>query len=100
MRGKPAAALLALLLAAAPLAAWGQEGAKAYARPDEGAILADLLLMRPLGLAAVAVGLVLYLPAALIQSIGGTPVEPLADALIRRPAEFTFKRPVGQINLD
>ena len=95
-----AAALLALALLAGPPAAWGAEIRGGATRPDEGAILADLLLMRPLGLVAVAAGLVLYLPAALIQSIGGNPVEPIADALVHKPADFTFKRPLGQISLD
>lgn len=95
-----AAALLALALLAGPPAAWGAEPAKSHTRVDEGAILADLLLARPLGLVAVAAGLVLYLPAALIQGIGGNPVEPVADALIHRPADFTFKRPLGQFQLD
>lgn len=95
-----AAALLALALLAGAPAAWGAEPAKSHTRADEGAILADLLLARPLGLVAVAAGLVLYLPAALIQGIGGNPVEPVADALIHWPADFTFKRPLGQFQLD
>ena len=95
-----AAMLLAATLAAAPLAASAAEPASAYASVDEGAVIADLLLTRPLGLVAVAAGLVLYLPAALIQSIGGNPVEPVADALVRRPMAYTFERPLGHFPLD
>ncbi|MBI3126732.1 MAG: hypothetical protein HYZ11_03915 [Candidatus Tectomicrobia bacterium] len=99
----PAAALLAAILAAAPLAASAASPsgpASPYAPVDEGAVVVDLLLTRPFGLVAVAAGLVLYLPAALIQSIGGNPVEPIADALVRRPIAYTFERPLGHFPLD
>ncbi|MEK6710585.1 MAG: hypothetical protein AABZ64_08395 [Nitrospinota bacterium] len=96
-----AALLLALAILAGPRPAWSAEAGKGIpGHSDEGAMLVDLLLVRPLGLVGVVGGLVLYLPAALLQGIGGHSVEPVAEALVRKPIEFIFKRPLGEFRLD
>ena len=93
-----AIATLALILSLASPAA-----ANSFSRDDgdvEGAvpIVLDLLLLRPLGLAMTAVGLVVYaFPVAPITAITrptelGKPLGPLVAA----PARFTFSDPLGQ----
>lgn len=58
----------------------------------------DLVLVRPLGLVATVLGtglFILQLPLSLIQ--GEPPVDP-AKRLIVEPAQFTFQRPLGQMD--
>lgn len=66
--------------------------------PSAGMMAFDLVLVRPLGLAATAVGAGLFLlnlPFSAFES--NAPAEPF-KVLVVRPAEFTFSRPLGQIN--
>lgn len=96
-----AAALVALLLAAGPLAAWGAEPARGRPTPPhEGAMIADILLVRPLGLAAVAVGLAAYIPLSIIYALGNQPDDEIRETFLTRPQEFTFKRRLGEFKYD
>ena len=66
--------------------------------PSAMAMGADLLFVRPLGLAATVVGTALFivqLPLSLI--IGEAPTGP-AQRLVVEPAAFTFRRPLGQMD--
>ena len=57
----------------------------------------DLMIMRPVGLAALAIGAVLFVPfgpLAAVTSPGGA-AEPVNTFLVR-PASFTFGRPLGE----
>lgn len=65
--------------------------------PSAGEMAFDLVLIRPLGLAATVLGAGLFLvqmPFALIQGDAATP----ARRLIAEPAQFTFTRPLGAMD--
>lgn len=65
--------------------------------PSAGAMAFDLLLVRPVGIAATVLGtglFVVQLPLSLIQ---GTPPRDPAKKLIVEPAKFTFERPLGSM---
>lgn len=89
-------AVLALALVVMPLSA--------AAQPDEpvtGDRAADMVLdavvMRPLGLVATVLGAALTV-VALPFTIPSGSVEASARELIVRPAEYTFKRPLGDFS--
>ena len=61
------------------------------------AIIADLLLARPLGLVATVAGSTIFLAGLPFAAASGDFAEP-ARLLIEEPAYFTFTRPLGQID--
>lgn len=65
--------------------------------PTDAEIIPDILLARPLGVAAVVLGSAIFvvaLPAALVsRSVGKT-----AERLVLDPVEFTFVRPLGNFD--
>jgi hypothetical protein len=67
-------------------------------------ILADLVLLRPFGLAITAMGAGLFLgtsPLAAIADFAATPHDALqrsGEALVLAPAAFTFTRPLGEFS--
>lgn len=66
--------------------------------PSAGAMAFDLLLVRPLGLAATVLGtglFILQLPLSFIQGV--EPSDP-ARKLVVEPAKFTFERPLGAMD--
>lgn len=66
--------------------------------PSGTAMAFDLLVVRPLSLAATVVGaglFVLDLPLSLVM--WQAPTVP-AQKLVIEPAEYTFRRPLGQMN--
>ena len=58
------------------------------------AIIADVVLLRPLGLAATVVGSFFFVAALPFSLLGGN-VEDSAKKLVVEPALYTFKRPAG-----
>jgi len=84
-----------LLLAALPAAA----GSKGSAQPREdpsAAIVADLLVVRPVSLAATICGSVLTLGTLPFSIWGGKEqVGKVSHHLVAEPARYTFQRPVG-----
>lgn len=63
--------------------------------PSAGAMLIDLVLVRPVGLVATVIGAAVYvvaLPFAVMQ--GKEPLE-TAQSLVVEPARYTFMRPLG-----
>ena len=93
--------ILIVLLLAVQMTASAHETAVAGKEPEQesadpaGPMLVDALLLRPLGLAATVLGtaaFVLTLPFSLpTRSVGKT-----AEALVVKPAKFTFARPLGE----
>ncbi len=87
-------ALLAGALAVMPLSAAAQSDDTISG--DKGTdMVVDAVVMRPLGLAATVLTVV-----ALPFTIPGGNVEESARELIVRPAEYTFKRPLGDFSDD
>lgn len=60
-------------------------------------MVVDAVVVRPLGLAATVLGTVLTV-VALPFTIPSGSVEASARELILRPAEYTFKRPLGDFS--
>lgn len=61
---------------------------------DDAAVVADVVFVRPVGLAAVVVGTALFI-VALPFSIPSGSVGYTAEVLIVEPFNYTFKRPIG-----
>lgn len=68
--------------------------------PEEGrsgaAMAVDLVLLRPLGLAATVLGGVLYVVSLPFSAAGGNADE-ARQKLVEEPAGYTFQRPLGEI---
>lgn len=54
----------------------------------------DAVLVRPLGVVATALGAVTWVVSLPFSALGGN-VGEAADMLIKAPAVYTFKRPLG-----
>ena len=66
-------------------------------RPNPALMGFDLLIVRPLGFVAAAVGLVLFLPAALITApMGRDSIQAAKETFITVPSNAVFKRPLGE----
>jgi hypothetical protein len=90
------ASLLALALSVMPLPATADDPNTVSG--DKGTdMLVDVVIMRPLGLAATLVGTVLTV-AALPFTLPTGSVADSAREMIVKPAEFTFKRPLGEFD--
>lgn len=88
--------LLAAVLGVMPAsAAAEQDGSVSGDRATDMAI--DAVIVRPLGLAATVVGTVLTV-VALPFTIPSGSVESSARELILKPADYTFKRPLGDFS--
>jgi hypothetical protein len=62
--------------------------------PSAIGMAADLIIARPLGLAATVLGTAVFIVALPFSAISGNVSDP-ARRLIVEPAEFTFTRPLG-----
>lgn len=87
--------LLAVLLAAIPLAAAAESGTVSGEKATDMAV--DVVLVRPLGLVATVVGAVLTVVALPFTLPSGS-VRESAHELIVKPAQYTFSRPLGEFD--
>ncbi len=56
-----------------------------------------MVILRPLGLVAAAVGAVLFVPAAILTAPGGRDsIEEAWDLFVLVPGKFVFERPLGE----
>ncbi|MBL9138623.1 MAG: hypothetical protein JNK85_22330 [Verrucomicrobiales bacterium] len=62
--------------------------------PDPVEVAADALVVRPVGIAATAIGAAVYLVALPFAAISGD-AKRTGRALVGTPAKFTFKRRLG-----
>jgi hypothetical protein len=91
---KPIIAIVLSLFIALP--GFAQPETHTYpAAPSAGAIIGDLFLARPAGLVATVVGTAVFI-VALPFSLPSRSVDSAAQALVVKPATFTFVRPLGQ----
>lgn len=60
------------------------------------AMAADLVLLRPLGIAATAIGTVFFVASLPFSAPGGN-AKGAFDKLVAEPAGFTFARPLGKV---
>ena len=68
-----------------------------YGGLDDGVekMIADFILVRPLGIVATAVGTVMFGLSWPFSALGGNSHEAY-EKLMAEPARFTFKRPLGK----
>jgi hypothetical protein len=96
MRGRLMSAVLTLALAVMPCSAAAE--ADGSITGDRAAdMVLDVVVMRPLGLVATVLGTALTV-VALPFTIPSGSVEASARELIVKPAEYTFKRPLGDFS--
>lgn len=89
-----AVAAFALLGAAAPASAGSST--LDNVDPNSVPVPVDLILLRPIGLVATAVGAVAFVPAAAVTALFHRESIPgVFDVLVRGPYEFTFVDPIG-----
>lgn len=62
---------------------------------EPGAIVADLVVVRPLSLVATVAGSAVFIVALPFSALGGNTDETW-ESLVVRPAAYTFKRPLGR----
>ncbi len=92
------AAVLLLTWAASPVLAAERE--YQYIKGEDRNALAmifDLVLLRPLGLAATAIGTAFFIVSLPVSVIGGNTGE-AAKELVVKPVKYTFTRPLGAEN--
>jgi hypothetical protein len=61
------------------------------------AFIIDLLIARPIGIVACAIGTAGLIATAPFAATSGSG-EQAVDAFLREPGEYTFKRPLGQFD--
>ncbi len=64
------------------------------AKPSAGAMFADLVTLRPIGLAAIGACWLLYIPVLPFAILGGN-TKAATEKLIVEPFKFTISRPIG-----
>ena len=96
MRKRLAAGVTALALAITPLPAAADDPDTVSG--DKGMdMFVDIVVVRPLGLAATVIGTALTI-VALPFTIPAGSVGDSAREMIVKPAQYTFKRPLGQFD--
>ena len=61
---------------------------------DGGAMAADFLFARPVGILAIVAGSALFVVSLPFSALGGN-VKDASQKLVMDPVNFTFKRPLG-----
>ncbi len=92
-----AAGALVLALAVTPLPAFAAQADETVTGDRAADMVLDAVVARPLGLAAIVVGTALTV-VTLPFTIPSGSVKASARELIVRPAEYTFKRPLGDFS--
>ncbi len=88
---------LAAVLIASPMAA-NADSQTLAGEADDLAMVWDLLVVRPVAIAAMAAGAILYVPAALLTDAGNNDIKPVEDALLKAPYRFAIERPLGRFD--
>ena len=63
--------------------------------PSGAEMIFDFAVLRPFGIAATAVGCVFFVVSSPFSALGGN-LDDAKEMLVKDPATFTFKRPLGQ----
>ena len=63
--------------------------------PSGGEMVFDFVVLRPVGLVATAIGSVFFVVSSPFAALGGN-MDTAKEKLVKDPAAFTFKRPLGQ----
>jgi hypothetical protein len=65
--------------------------------PSTNEVLADALIARPLGLVGTIIGAAAFVVSLPFTIPSGT-TDRAAEAMVAKPARYTFKRPIGQLD--
>ena len=65
--------------------------------PGGGAMLFDLVVVRPVGIVATALGAVTFVLSWPFSALGDNS-DVASQKLVKDPAAYTFKRPLGEFN--
>ena len=65
--------------------------------PNIESMIVDIVFARPLGLVATAVGTALFIVSLPFSALGGN-TQAAYEKMVENPAQFTFKRPLGQFD--
>ena len=63
--------------------------------PGGGAMIYDLLAVRTTGIVATAVGAVFWVVTLPFSALGDN-IDQATEKLVKAPARYTFKRPIGE----
>lgn len=63
--------------------------------PSGASMLFDTVMVRPIGMLATAVGAVFFVVSWPFSAMGDN-VDEAGEKLVKAPARFTFKRPLGE----
>lgn len=97
----PISGTLAVLIASAASLALAEQPALAKDAPQKPppsaeTMIVDALLLRPLGMVATVLGAATFI-VSLPFSLPTGSADEAAQALVVKPAEYTFRRPLGDI---
>jgi hypothetical protein len=67
--------------------------------PNIESMIIDTVFARPLGLVATVVGTAFFIVSLPFSALGGN-TQTAYEKMVKDPARFTFKRPLGQFNKD
>jgi hypothetical protein len=64
---------------------------------DPSGVATDALIMRPVGIVAFALGIGMFIPAAVFTTLVGQPqnLDKPFEALVLKPGKWTFVDPIG-----
>ncbi|MFN2376371.1 MAG: multidrug transporter [Candidatus Binatia bacterium] len=99
MNAFPAVAASLLLLASTAAASDDLGWVDDVEEPSGVAMVADVLVARPLGLVVTVVGTVFFVAGLPFAAMAGD-IDTPAQLLIGEPARYTFVRPLGEIGGD
>ncbi len=88
------AVIASLLIIPFGSAALGQEYFEAE-DPSGGEMIFDFCVVRPIGIVATAVGAVFYVVSWPFAALGDN-TDIAGEKLVKAPAAYTFKRPLGE----
>jgi len=63
--------------------------------PSGGAMMFDLCVVRPVGILATAIGAVFFVVSSPFSALGDN-IDVAGQKLVKEPAAYTFKRPLGE----
>ena len=98
MKKRVVSLIITLSLISAPAYVVSYEGGEPDRSEKSTAIIWDALAVRPISFIAMVAGAILFVPVAILTSMGGNDIESVQDTLIKEPWDYTMNRPWGQFD--
>lgn len=93
---RTAVAFIVLSLLVAPLNVMAAENLNHPKEISGGAMAADAIVVRPFGIVSVVAGFALFVVSSPFSALGGNAGKAW-NAMVVKPAKFTFTRPLGDL---